>query len=66
MWQQREPISQVSGELIPEIRLNQIMHGERFGFGRPSAQNLSPQAFPTESAFSSALRLSAQVERLQR
>jgi hypothetical protein len=65
MRQQGEHLFQVGGKLIPQISLKQIMNGERFGYARTGEKNLSSQAFPTESAFSSALRLSVQVERLQ-
>jgi hypothetical protein len=65
VWQQSEQTSQIGGKLIAQVSLNQIRNGERFGDGRPGEQNLSPQAFPTESVFSSALRRSVQVDRVQ-
>jgi hypothetical protein len=40
-------IRQVGGKLIPQISLDEIMDGQRFGCCGTGQQNLYPQAFPT-------------------
>ena len=42
-----QQIRQVGGKLIPQISLDEIVDGERFGGCGTGEENLYPQAFPT-------------------